>query len=253
MIQAGRFVVYATAVAGTDGSVTNSPPILLDVTASRNLTGATILPVAVGLPALALGVAAVLLRRRRRLTDTGAVTLLITLGLVASLLASPAAAALTAPSATPPALRSTLTIAGDPVKTGDRPTVTATVTNLSRQPVGAVLMLGLVDMTPGQPAPLGLETWTGDPASVEVPVLAPGASASATWHLVMIQPGPLGLYATALTQPYGPMQSSALTTLSIRDSRVLNPANVLPVALGEPLVLLIVIGAVRWVRGARTC
>jgi hypothetical protein len=253
MIQAGRLLVYATAVAETDGSVTNSPPILLDVTASRNLTEATVLPVAVGLPALALGGAVVLLRRRRRLTDTGAATLLITLGLAASILVSPAGAALTATSATPPALRTTLTIAGDPVKTGDRPTVTATVTNVSRQPVGAVLMLGLVDLTPGQPAPLGLETWTGDPESVEVPVLDPGASASATWHLVMIQPGPLGLYATALTQPYGPMQSSALTTLSIRERRVLNPANVLPVALGEPLLLLGVIGAVRWARAARTC
>lgn len=253
MIQAGRLVVYATAVAGTSGSVTNSPPILLDISASQNLTGATVLPVAVGLPALALGGTAVLLRRRRRLTDAGVVTLLITLGLSASLLASPGAAAQVTPSAAPPALRTTLTIAGDPVKTGDRPTVTATVTNLSRQPVGAVLMLGLVDMNLGQRAPLGLETWTGDPESVEVPVLAPGASASATWHLVMIQPGPLGLYATALTQPYGPMQSSAMATLSIRDRRVLNPANVLPVALGEPVLLLGVIGAVRWVRGARTC
>ena len=55
---------------------------------------------------------------------------------------------------------------------------TVTVTNVSAQPVGAVLILGLVDMTPGQPAPLDLETWTGDPASVEVPVLSPGASAS---------------------------------------------------------------------------
>ena len=33
MIQEGRFAVYATAVSGTSGAVTNSPPILLDVTA----------------------------------------------------------------------------------------------------------------------------------------------------------------------------------------------------------------------------
>jgi hypothetical protein len=246
MIQEGRFAVYATAVSGTSGAVTNSPPILLDVTARRSLTGATVLPVAVGVPALVLGGAAALMRRRRRLTGAGVVALLITLGLYASLRAPPAAAAQSE-------LHTALTVAPNPVKTGDRPTVTATVTNVSAQPVGAVLILGLVDMTPGQPAPLDLETWTGNPASVEVPVLGPGASASATWHLVMMKPGTLGLYATALTQPYGPLQSSALTTLSIRDRRVLNPANILPVAVGEPLLLLSVIGAVRWVRGAWTC
>ena len=71
MIQEGRFAVYATAVSGTSGAVTNSPPILLDVTARRSLTGATVLPVAVGVPALALGGAAALMRRRRRLTGAG--------------------------------------------------------------------------------------------------------------------------------------------------------------------------------------
>jgi hypothetical protein len=254
MIQAGRVVVYATAVAGTDGSVTNSPPILLNVTARRNLTGATVVPVALGLPALALGGATVFLRRRRRLTEASAVTLLIALGLwAASLLAAPAASALTAPSAAPPALRTTLTVAGDPVKTGDRPTVTATVTNVSNRPVGATLMLGLVDMTHARPAPLGLETWTSDPEAVALPLVAPGESASATWHLVMIQPGSLRFYATSMILPHGPMQSSRMMTLSIRDRRILNPANILPVALGEPLLLLAVLGAVRWVRRARAC
>ena len=157
------------------------------------------------------------------------------------------AAKVTTPS-TPAAggVRIALTIAGAAVKTGDRATVTATVTNTTDQPLDrATLLLGLVDMTPGQPVPLGLETWTSDPESVALPPLAPGASAAATWHLVMIQPGPLGLYASVLPGPTGPIESSPVTVLSIRETRVLNPSNVLPVAIGVPLGMVGLLTAVR--------
>jgi hypothetical protein len=142
----------------------------------------------------------------------------------------------------------TLTIAGEPVKTGDHAVVTATVTNIATQPVsGATLLLGLVDLRPGQTVPLGLETWTTDPESVALPPLAPGASAAATWRLVMIQPGLLGVYASAMAGANGPVDSGMVTVLPIREKRALNPANVLPVALGEPLLLtgLLVAGRLR--------
>jgi hypothetical protein len=72
-------------------------------------------------------------------------------------------------------------------KTGDHATITATVTNTTRQPVhGATLFLGLVDMTPGQPLPLGLEGWTSEPESRGLAPLVPGGSASATWDLVQL-------------------------------------------------------------------
>jgi len=165
---------------------------------------------------------------------------------------TPAAQVTAPPTSAAGGLRIALTVAGGAVKTGDRATVTATLTNATREAVtGATLLLGLVDMTPGQPVPLGLETWTSDPESVALPSLAPGASATATWHLVMIQPGPLGFYASVLPGPAGPIESSPVTVLSIRETRILNPANVLPVAIGEPAALLGFLGVVALLRARR--
>ena len=147
-----------------------------------------------------------------------------------------------------------LTITGVAAKTGDHATITATVTNTTRQPVhGATLFLGLVDMTPGQLLPLGLEGWTSEPESRGLAPLVPGGSASATWDLVMIQPGPLWIYASVITGPSGPIESGPLAVLSIKDVRILNPANVLPVALGEPLALIGVVLTIRYRRQRQAC
>jgi hypothetical protein len=149
-------------------------------------------------------------------------------------------------------LQVALSVPDGNVQTGDRRTITASVTNTNDIPVdGVTLLLGLVDLTPGQPVPLGLETWTTDAESVALPPIAPGASASAVWHLVMIQPGPLGVYASALAGPAGPIESSAVSVLPVRDVRALNPGNVLPVAIGEPLVLLGLLGGLRCWGGRR--
>lgn len=174
---------------------------------------------------------------------------LAVLGLSLMAAVAPAAQVTTPPTPAAGGIRIALTIAGRAVKTGDRATVTATVTNTADQPLDrATLLLGLVDMSPGQPVPLGLETWTSDPESVALPPLAPGASAGAAWHLVMIQPGPLGLYASVLPGPTGPIESSPVTVLSIRETRVLNPGNVLPVAFGEPLILIGLLAALKSAR-----
>jgi hypothetical protein len=131
-----------------------------------------------------------------------------------------------------------------PTKTGDHVTVNATVTNASGRRVRDVtVFLGLVDLHPGQPMPLGLETWTNDPESLALPSLEPGASASAAWHLVMVQPGSLGVYASALVGAAQHVDSSGLTQLTVRDARALNPGHVLPLALGEPLALAAVVAA----------
>lgn len=175
---------------------------------------------------------------------------LVVLGLsLMPALAHAARGVTTPPTPAAGGVRIALTVAGGAAKTGDRATITATVTNTTDQPVdGATLFLGLVDMTPGQPVPLGLETWTSDPESVALPPLAPGASAAATWRLIMIQPGPLGVYASVLPGPTGPIESSPVTVLSIRETRVLNPGNVLPVALGEPLILIGLLAALKSAR-----
>jgi len=171
---------------------------------------------------------------------------LAVLGLSLTAAVAPAAQVTTPPAPAVGGLRIALTIAGGAVKTGDHATVTATVTNTTDQPLDrATLLLGLVDMTPGQPVPLGLESWTTDPESVALPTLAPGASASATWHLVMIQPGPLGLYASVLPGPTGLIESSPVTVLSVRETRALNPGNVLPVAIGVPLGVIGLLAAMR--------
>jgi len=261
--------VYATVVAGGAREVTNSRSFVLTVEPTHNLTLVRVLPVAVGVPLVTLAAVGAVLDYRRSKSGSsndrggsarasgirGGGTVGTILGILSAvaLWAGPSTVAAASPAEAPPlvgreGLRPGLTIAEGvaTAKTGDRLTVTASVANTTGQPVrGATLFLGLANMTPGQPMPLGLETWTTDPESVALPPLAPGASAFATWHLVMIQPGPLGLYASVMAGPDGPIESSPVTILPIRDNRVLNPASVLPVALGEPLALIGLIAAAR--------
>lgn len=149
-------------------------------------------------------------------------------------------------------LRLSLVVPNRTAKAGDRIAVTATVTNDTGRPVsGGTVLLGLIDMTPRETAPLGLETWTGDPESVALPVLAPGGSASAVWHLVLIQPGPLGIYASALNGAGGSVESSPVEIVRVADRQVLNPGNVLPVAMGEPALLLAFLGFLRFTSSKR--
>jgi membrane-associated phospholipid phosphatase len=149
----------------------------------------------------------------------------------------------------PSSLRIVLRTSQTATKTGDHVTVDVTVTNASSRRVRDVtVFLGLVDLHPGQRMPLGPETWTNDPESLALPSLEPGASASAAWHLLMIQPGPLGVYASALFGVGPHVDSSGLTQLTVRDARVVNPGHVLPLAVGEPLVLAAVLAAVAHMR-----
>jgi hypothetical protein len=266
MIQAGRIAVYATAVAPGVSRVTNSRPVLLTIEPTRNLTPARVLPVVLGVPLAILGAVVLILRRRatrngsnngRDTTSSGAVRAARTILMIlvpGILWAAPLPAAGSSTgdpfAAAGATLRPILTVTPEvtAVKTGDRLTLTASVTNTTGRPAsGATLFLGLVDSTPGQAMPLGLETWTADPESVALPALAPGASAFATWHLVMIQPGMLGVYASVMAGPDRVVESSPLTVLAVKDVRVLNPHRVLPVALGEPALVL----AVMWLLRAR--
>lgn len=66
MIQAGQLAVFVTAVAGTTRSVTNSRLVVLTIAPTHNLTSATVLPVALGVPLVVLGASGALLWRRRR-------------------------------------------------------------------------------------------------------------------------------------------------------------------------------------------
>lgn len=66
MIQAGRIEVFATAVAGSTRSVTNSRPVILTIAPTANLTPASVLPVALGVPVVVVGGLGALLWRRQR-------------------------------------------------------------------------------------------------------------------------------------------------------------------------------------------
>lgn len=66
MIQAARLAVFATAVTGSERSVTNSQPLVLSVGATHNLTPGTVLPVALSVPLVVLAGGGALLWQRRR-------------------------------------------------------------------------------------------------------------------------------------------------------------------------------------------
>lgn len=242
LIQGGRLAIYASAIANEDPAVVHSRPFVVAIVPAKNLTPRTVLPVALGIPIVVVAAGGGVLWSRRRRVSRGVLAILtwLTVSLAPSVMHAADIRLMLEPTAVA-------------LQTGNRVTVTATVANTGAVAIGeATIVLNLVDMTQGHAAPLALETWTAEGESIAIPPLAPGASVSATWHLVMIQPGRLGVYASVFRDVEQPLESSRVAIVSVDDRRVLNPANVLPIAIGEPLILMGAAAAVRVIRRTST-
>jgi hypothetical protein len=141
-----------------------------------------------------------------------------------------------------PALRVTLQTPAGPLKMGDTPNFLGAVTNLSPQPArGLVVYLSLVSLAAGDEHPVDLEDWSAQKA-VRLDRLNPGATDFRNWGMRLIAAGKYGVALTVVDPRENRPIISELVSFEVKPKVTLAAGRVLPVALGEPLLILLLWG-----------
>lgn len=134
------------------------------------------------------------------------------------------------------------------MKMGDTPSFIGTITNIGQQPLeGLVVYLSLVSLKPGNEHPVDLEDWSAQKA-VRIDRLSPGESSTHTWGMRLIQAGKFGIALTVVDPQEKRPVVSDLAPFDVNPKPTLASTRVLPVAIGEPLLLLTLLGAQRGIR-----
>ncbi len=127
------------------------------------------------------------------------------------------------------------------LKMGDTPAFVGVMGNLGAHTAkGLVAYLTLVSLKPGQEHPVDLEDWSAQRA-FRINRLGIGEHCSLTWRMKLIQAGKFGVALTVIDPRAKHPIVSDLVSFEIRTKPPLNSKRILPIAIGEPLVLLIII------------
>lgn len=141
-----------------------------------------------------------------------------------------------------PTLRVSLQAPDGPLRMGDTPDFRGAVTNFGPRPVqGLVVYLSLVSLTPGDEHPVDLEDWSAQKA-LRLDRLNPGTTDLRNWHMRLIAAGRYGAALTVIDPRENRPIVSDLVPFEIQSKVTLVAGRVLPVALGEPLLLLLLWG-----------
>ena len=120
---------------------------------------------------------------------------------------------------------------------GDKITYKGTITNHSDKAVtNLVVYISLANVTPGKESPMDLEDWSANKA-IKVETIPPRGTYEGQWPMRLIDSGSYVAYITVVDKNSAVPVSSGVSHLEIKRILRLNPHNVLPVAVGEPLVL----------------
>ncbi len=124
---------------------------------------------------------------------------------------------------------------------GDKITYVGTITNNSDNVVyNIIAYISLANVTQGKEAPMDLEDWSANKA-IKVDAIPPHGIYEGKWPMRLIDSGSYVAYVTVVDKNVNTPISSAMSRLETKRVLRLNPNNVLPVALGEPILLGIVI------------
>jgi hypothetical protein len=138
-----------------------------------------------------------------------------------------------------PALRVSLQAPAGILKMGDTPNFLGTVTNLGPQPAqGLVVYPSLVSLAPGDEHPVDLEDWSAQKA-VRIDRLNPGATDFRNWGMRLIAAGKYGVALTVVDPRESRPIVSDLAPFEIQPKATLVAGRVLPVAIGEPLLIML--------------
>ena len=139
----------------------------------------------------------------------------------------------TAPLPLDVSIRSGRTLSG---VAGEYITLEAEVVNVGTQPITNVTTyLSLVDV--GTRMPVDLEDWSAE-KGLFIGTIAAGETLPLVWKIHLIRSGDYTASVVAEAEGVDLPVVSRLTYLKALPKRNLNPGNVLPVALGEPILLV---------------
>jgi len=133
------------------------------------------------------------------------------------------------------------------LKMGDRPVFKGVVKNSGQRNLqGLVVYLSLVSLRPGHEHPVDLEDWSAQKA-VRIDQLVPGETNRQDWPMRLIQAGRFGVALTIVDPLENRSIVSDLVSFKIQPKPTVASGRILPVAIGEPLLLLIFFGLFHWI------
>jgi hypothetical protein len=131
---------------------------------------------------------------------------------------------------------------------GDTPVFKGIITNTGAEPLeGLTVYLSLICLDSGNEHPVDLEDWSAQKA-VRVAKLAPGKKNEQEWGMRLIAPGQYAVALTVVGKKAAKPVISDLVKFEIKTKPLISSARILPIAFGEPLLLLIIIFIVRFAR-----
>ncbi|MBI5587358.1 MAG: hypothetical protein HY889_03215 [Deltaproteobacteria bacterium] len=120
---------------------------------------------------------------------------------------------------------------------GDKITYAGAITNNSDKAVNNLIAyISLANVTPGKEAPMDLEDWSANKA-VKVDVIPPHGAYEGKWPMRLIDSGSYVAYITVVDKESAAPVTSPVSRLDIKRILRLNPNNVLPTAIGEPVII----------------
>jgi len=136
-------------------------------------------------------------------------------------------------------------------KMGDKPVFKGTVTNTgSNACQGLVVYLSLVSLKAGREHPVDLEDWSAQKA-VRINRLAPGETNRQDWSMRLIGSGRFGIALTVVDSNENRPIVSNLVRFDVQQKATISSARILPVAAGEPLLLIVIFMLFQWRRRSR--
>jgi len=164
-------------------------------------------------------------------------------GLMALSAASPASALQTGTDPEP--LQISITMESKTVKASDSILFDTVVTNNSSETSSTIFMAMNIINLEKAGEPIDPEDWSPQ-RTQSIESLAPGQSATLSWRVNAILEGDVMIYMVAIPQPDGenvtshPVASPGIH-LTVTPFTKLNPRGVLPIAIGGPIILLVII------------
>ncbi|MDI6728977.1 MAG: hypothetical protein QMD44_08665 [Thermodesulfovibrionales bacterium] len=123
---------------------------------------------------------------------------------------------------------------------GDTITYTGTITNNSDKAANNIIAyISLSNVTQGKESPMDLEDWSANKA-IKIDTIQPHGTYGGKWPMRLIDSGSYVAYITVVDKNSNIPVSSEMSHLEVKRILRLNPNNVLPVAIGEPLIIGIV-------------
>lgn len=134
------------------------------------------------------------------------------------------------------------------LKMGDRPVFKGVVKNSGQRNLqGLVVYLSLMSLKPGHEQPVDLEDWSAQKA-VRIDQLVPGETNRQDWPMRLIQSGRFGVALTVVDSLENQPVVSDLIPFNIQTKPTVASRRILPVAIGEPLLLLLFFRLFHWIR-----